>query len=172
MKWFLIIVGIFILAVLAVLVFGLLQSAKHSVTRSVHLKQKPETVFAVLDNWTDMPKWSSSVSKVETKSGLDTKRIARFTLKWGGRQMIFTQLERIPPRRLVISMAKEGGEVMGMWTYDIAAETDGSRVSLTESGELGNPFYRTIARIRGLDTNIRQTLGDLAKKFDETVEVR
>ena len=50
MKWLLLIIGIFMLMFLAVLILGMLQPVKHSVTRSIHLKQKPETVFAMLDD--------------------------------------------------------------------------------------------------------------------------
>ncbi len=69
-------------------------------------------------------------------------------------------------------MTKEDGTSLGTWTYEFAAEPDGCRVRLTEEGEMANPFYRAIGRIRGLDTNVKQTLHDLGKKFGENVEVR
>jgi hypothetical protein len=149
MKWLLLIIGIFSFTVLGVLILGLFQPAKHSVTRSVHLKQKPETVFAVLDNRADWPNWSSTVVKVEPLPDRDGKPVERCTVKWGRMRMIMTQLERTPPTRLVVSMAKEGGPALGMWTYQIAAETDGSRIALTEEGELKKsvrPRFRACAR--------------------------
>lgn len=172
MKWLLLIVGIFILVVLAVLILGLLQPVKHSVTRSIHLKQKPETVFAVLDNSAELPNWSSTVLKVEPLPDRDGKPVVRCTLRWGGMQMIMTQLERTPPTRLVGTMAKEGGPILGTWTYQIVAEPDGCRVAVTEDGELRNPLFRAMARMRGLDANITQTLRDLAKKFGESADIR
>lgn len=171
MKWLLIVAGIIVLAILAMLIIGLLQPVKHSVTRSLHLKQKPETVFAVLDDNTNLPNWSSSVLKAEPLPDQNGKSIVRCTLKWGGMQMIMTQLERTPPTRLVRSMAKENGPVLGTWTYQITAEMDGCRVAVTEEGELKNPFFRAMARMRGLDANIRQTLHDLSKKFGENAEI-
>jgi hypothetical protein len=163
----LIIVGLIILIVLTVLVIGLMQPAKHSVTRSIHLKQTPESVFAVLDDRTNLPTWSSGIAKVELLPDRDGKSTARYTLKWGGMQMIVTQLERTPPYRLVTGMSQDGGPSFGTWTYEIRPETDGCRVALTEDGELKNPLYRVMARMRGLDANIVQTLRDLAKKFGE-----
>ncbi len=165
MKWLLLIAGIFILAILAVLLFGLMQPVKHSVTRSIHLKRQPEAVFAVIDDDTNLPSWSSSVLKVEPLPDQDGKPAARYTLRWGNMQMIMTQLERTPPNRLVVRMSKESGPVLGTWTYQITSETDGCRVALTEEGELTNPIFRTMARMRGLDANITQTLQDLARKF-------
>ncbi len=167
MKLLLIIVGLLIVFVLVILVVGLLQPVKHSLTRAIHLKQKPEAVFAVLETID----WSSGISKAEPLPDRDGKKVWRVTLSWGGMQMIMTQLERVSPTRLVTMMAKDGGPVFGTWTYQLDAEESGCRVTLTENGELKNPFYRAMARLRGLDANIRQTLADLAKKFGETATV-
>lgn len=172
MKWLLLIAGILALMALAVIILGLLQPVKHSVTRSIHLKQKPDAVFAVLDNIADQPNWSSTVMKVEPLPYRDGKPVARCTLRWGGRQMIMTQLEHTPPTRLVRTMAKEGGTILGTWTYQVAAEPDGCRVAVTEDGELRNPLFRGMARMRGLDANITQTLRDLAKKFGEPADIK
>jgi hypothetical protein len=172
MKWLLVIGGIFILTGLAVLIVGLCLPAKHSVTRSVYLKQTPGAVFAVLENSADSPNWSSTVLKVEPLPSQDGKQVARYTLKWGGMRMIMTQLERTPPVRLVTRMAGEGGPVFGTWTYQIDAENGGCRVALTEDGELSNPFYRVMSLMRRQDANITQTLRDLSKKFGENANIR
>lgn len=172
MKWLLIVGGIFILAILVMLIAGLLQPAKHSVTRSIHLKQKPELVFGLVANVTNLPTWSSTVATVEPMPNDADKPAAKCTLKWGHMQMVITRIESAPPTRLVIRMAKDNGTVLGTWTYQITAENDGCRVALTEDGELKNPFFRVRARMRGLDANMRQTLEDLAKKFGQRVEIK
>lgn len=167
MKWLLLMVGILVVPVAVLFVFGLLQPVKHSVKRSIRLRQRPETVFAVLEQ----PDWSGAVEKCERLPDQDGKVVTRCTLKWGHIQMIVTQLERTPPTRLVLGMAKENGVSLGTWTYEIAGEGNRCSVTLTEAGELKNPFFRGIARLRGLDTNIKQTLRDLAQKFGEPVEI-
>lgn len=172
MKWILVAIGIFVLVILVVLILGLLQPVKHSVTRSIHLNQKPETVFAVLDNNSELPNWSSSVAKVEALPDRDGKPAFRCQLKWGGMQMTMTQLEHTPPTRLVVAMSKDSGPALGTWTYQIVPDTVGSRVIVTEDGEIKNPFFRLMARMRGLDANITQTLRDLAKRYGETADVR
>jgi hypothetical protein len=168
----LIIIGLIILIVLAVLIIGLMQPVKHSVTRSIHLKQSPESVFALFDDQTNLPNWSSGVAKIEPLPDREGKRTARCTLKWGNMEMIITQLERTPPHRLVNSMSKDGGATFGTWTYEIRAEDGGCRVAITEDGELKNPIYRVMARMRGLDATIRQTLTDLAKTFGEIAAIQ
>jgi hypothetical protein len=172
MKWMLLIAGIIALLIVVALLLGLLQPVKHSVTRSIHLNQKPEAVFAVLDNITDLPSWSSGIVKVDRLPDHEGKPVMRCQLKWGGMQMIMTQLEHTPPTRLVIAMSKEGGPAFGTWTYQIAADATGCRVALTEDGEIKNPFFRLMARMHGLDANVTQTLRDLAIKFGEPAQIR
>lgn len=168
MKWILIIAVILLLPILVMLVAGLLQPVKHSVTRSIHLNQKPEVVFALLADTTNLPSWSSTVASVEPLSARDGKPAVQCTLKWGRMQMIMTQSECAPPSRLVTIMSKPGGAVLGTWTYQITPDAEGCRVALTEEGELKNPFFQLMARMRGLDANITQTLRDLAKKYGES----
>lgn len=172
MKWLLLAAGILAVVILAVLIFGCLQPIRHSVTRSIQLKQTPATVFAVLDDRADLPSWSSAVLKVEPLPDRDGKPVARMTLRWGGMVMIMTQLERTAPTRLITRMAKENGPSMGTWAYEIVPESAGCRVELTEQGELNNPIFRAMARFRGLDSNITQTLRDLARKFGESANVQ
>lgn len=167
----LILVGLIILIALAVLIIGLMQPVKHSVTRSIRLKQPPESVFAVLDDKTNLSNWSSGILKVTPLPDHDGKPAMQCTLRWGGMQMIMIQLERTPPARLVYRMSKEGGSAFGTWTYQISPAADGCRIAITEDGELKNPFYRVMARMRGLDANITQTLRDLAKKFGENPKI-
>ena len=125
----------------------------------------------MLDNMADAPNWASTVLKVEPLPSQDGKAVARYTLNWGGMKMIMTQLERTPPTRLVTGMAAEGGPAFGTWTYQIGAENGGCRVTLTEDGELNNPFYRAVSLMRSKDANITQTLRDLLKKFGENANL-
>jgi hypothetical protein len=167
MKGIFIIAVILLLPVLVMLVAGLLQPVKHSVTRSIHLNQKPEVVFELLADSTNLPAWSSTVGTVEPLPAQDGKPAVRCTLKWGHMEMIMIQSECAPPSRLVTTMTKPGGTLLGTWTYQITPDAAGCRVELTEEGELKNPFFRIMARMRGLDANITQTLRDLSKKFGE-----
>jgi len=162
----LIIPGLIVLIVLALLVFGSMQPVKHTVTRSVVLKQKPESVFAVLDKVDDLPSWSSTVARVEHLPDRNGKPATRQTMKFG-MSLIATTLERKPPFRIVGSMEKEGGPVWGTWTYELTQEGDGCQVAITEEGEMKNPLFRAVGRLRGWDTTINLQLTDLARKFGE-----
>jgi len=168
MKWLLLVPVVFVIFLLALFFFGLLQPAKHSATVSLHLKQKPENVFAALDKIEDR---FASVAKAEPMADRNGRPAMRYTVNWGRRRITLTQLERTPPARLVIRMARSDGMVWGTWTYAIAGEDGGCRIVLSEDGELKNPFFRALARMRGLDTHIAQNLRELAAQFGEPARV-
>jgi hypothetical protein len=171
MKWLIVTAGVPALVILALLVLGLLQPVRHSITRSIRLKQSPETVFAAIDGFETMSN-SSTVLKVERLPDRDGKPVALVTLKWGHLRMVMTQLERRPPSRMVVRMTREEGRELGTWTYQITRENDGCRLALTEEGEMKNPFFRAIGRMRGLDANLKQSLAELAGKFGQTAEIQ
>jgi hypothetical protein len=164
MIWLLVVSGFFGALVLGLLILGLLQPARHSVTRSITLKEKPEIVFALIDNVDQLPSWSSMVVKVEHLPDRNGRPTTRQILTFG-MAFIATTIERRPPSRLVGSLERERGPLMGTWTYDITPDGDGCRVAITEEGELKSPFMRAFARLRGLDASILQQLNDLARKF-------
>ena len=166
MMWLLLIPAIVVAAIIALLIFGLLQPIKHSVTRSILLKQKPEPVFAVLDKADGLPSWSSTVLRVEHIPDRNGQPATRQVMKFGMTLIVIT-LERQPPTRLVTSIGKDGGPVWGTWTYELTPEGEGCRVAITENGEMKNPLFRALGRLRGLDTSIRLQLTDLARKFGE-----
>ncbi len=71
-----------------------------------------------------------------------------------------------PPRRLVTRIATEGKAPFGgTWTYDIIPEGSGSRLTITEDGWVGNPFFRVISRIMGYHGTIDSYLRAVAKRF-------
>lgn len=171
MKWWLIIGAVVVVAVIALLVFGLTQPVKHSVARSIRLRQKPDAVFAVIDDFQNSAD-GSSVVKVEAISDRNGNPASRYTLKWRRLRMTMTQLERTPPTRLVSSLTREDGAALGTWTYEIVPDGEGCRVTLAEDGELKNPLFRALMRLRGADAHITQTLRELAKKFGEAAEIK
>jgi hypothetical protein len=171
MVWLLIISGCFVAGVLGLFIFGLLQPAHHSVTRSITLAQAPGTIFAVLDNVDQLPSWSSTIARVERVPDRNGRPTTRQTMK-SGMAFIATTIERQPTFRLVGRLEREDALPLGTWTYELSPEGIRCRVAITEDGELNNPFFRAFARIRGLDASIVQQLNDLARRFGETATLR
>lgn len=84
--------------------------------------------------------------------------------------MAYIVLEDSPPNRIVTKIADENLPFGGTWTYEILAEPSGSRVRITEQGEIKNVIFRLLARfVFGYTTTMEAYLRDLGKKFGETV---
>jgi len=75
--------------------------------------------------------------------------------------------ERMDPPRLVVSrIADPGLPFGGTWTSEITPTPDGSRLKITEDGEIYNPLFRFMARfIFGYDGTINKYLSALETKF-------
>jgi hypothetical protein len=54
----------------------------------------------------------------------------------------------------------------GTWTYDITPDADGSRLKITEHGEVYNPIFRFMARcVFGHERTMKAYLSALEKKL-------
>ena len=67
-----------------------------------------------------------------------------------------------PPRRLVTRIADEDLPFGGTWTYRLEPDGGGTRVTITEDGEVYNPVFRFVSRfVMGHDATLRTYLDDL-----------
>jgi uncharacterized protein YndB with AHSA1/START domain len=55
-------------------------------------------------------------------------------------------VEARPPSRLVTRIADPDQPFGGTWTFDIVPDGAGSRVTITENGEVYNPIFRFVSR--------------------------
>jgi hypothetical protein len=71
-----------------------------------------------------------------------------------------------PPRRMVTRIADEGLPFGGTWTYELELAAGWTCVTLTEDGEIYNPFFRFVARfILGYDATMRTYLDGLEARM-------
>ena len=72
-----------------------------------------------------------------------------------------------PAQRYVTRIADTNLGYGGSWTYAFAPENGGTRVTITEDGEITNLFFRFMARfVFGYTSTIDKTLAALAAKCD------
>ena len=133
-----------ILALIAIL--GLFLPKSHQVARSITLKAAPEVIWRVVTDFPSVTTWHAGVEKVERLADENGHEIWRETFA-GGYPMRLETLEAIAPRRLVRAITDETGPFAGRWEFDIAPIENGSRLTLTEYGEIANPFFRCMARL-------------------------
>jgi hypothetical protein len=71
-------------------------------------------------------------------------------LRWvevsGRDRLPLEMVERDPPRRVVTRITDPALTFGGTWTYELAPAGSGTRVTITERGEIRNPVFRTLAR--------------------------
>jgi uncharacterized protein YndB with AHSA1/START domain len=148
--------GAFLLALVA---FGYALPVAHVATRDAVLPASPERIFAVLTDVEAFPKWRSDVQAVEV--------IARAPqLQWRERgsndTIAFEIQESEPPRRLVTRISDQTLPFGGAWTFTLQPVDGGTKLAITENGEVYNPLFRVMSRfVFGHTATIDRYLGDL-----------
>jgi uncharacterized protein YndB with AHSA1/START domain len=167
MRWILWAITLLILLLGAIVIAGGLVAREHQVARTVELAAAPEVVFATIAKLEDMPAWRPEVVRVERVSdaagGLATYRElgVRGAVTW-------TVVEAISPARLTLRIDGAGPGFEGTWTFDLASATHGTRLTVTERGEIDNPVFRFLSRFvvgygQGLDTYLEALAGRLGR---------
>jgi hypothetical protein len=121
MKWLLWTIVALVSIVGIVALIGFFLPVSHEASRSAEFNNAPEQVFALL---ADVPNYQSW---------------------WDGATAKSEVVERVPPSRVVTRVSGET-QFGGTWTIDITPVPDGSRVTITERGEIYNVVFRTLSK--------------------------
>lgn len=156
----LLVVVVLALGVAAVYVIGALLPQHHTVTREALLPAAPGRVFGVIADVARYPEWRSSAQRVEV--------LATDPVRWrehdGGDTITFEMVEREGARRLRVRIADPDLPFGGTWTYDVRAEGEGTRLTITEDGDVYNPIFRFVSRfVIGHTATLDTVLGDLRR---------
>jgi hypothetical protein len=140
----------------------------HVAARTLTLRQPPDVVWAVLRDGEGWAGWWDILKAVEQLPDKDGRPVWHFLYKDGNKFQIMLE-EAAAPRRLVLRIDDESKLFDGSWSYAIAPADGGSAVTLTEDGNISNPFVRCMARLC-MDPHmyIDMNLKALAAKFGET----
>ncbi len=88
-------------------------------------------------------------------------------------QISYRFTERTEGERLVTRITDEGLPFGGGWEFDLQPEKQGSRLTITERGEVYNPIYRFVSRFFiGHTSTMEAYLTDLGKALDDPVTPR
>jgi uncharacterized protein YndB with AHSA1/START domain len=170
MKIWLIICILVLLAIALVVLVGYLLPAEHVATRSMRLKQKPTEVFAAVTDFAATPGWRSGIKSVELLTDRDGGRQYRETTAHG--VITYRVVEWAAPSHLVTVIADDRLPFGGSWTWEMAAEADGTQIRITERGTVKNPIFRFLARfVFGYTGTMETYLRDLGRKFGEKVTI-
>jgi uncharacterized protein YndB with AHSA1/START domain len=153
---------------LVVVVVGYLLPVKHVATVVAHVPATPEQVWDALTDVAAYPKWRGDLTLVEMLPA-DSGHVA--WREHGKNDAISFAIEQAePPRRLVARITDKSLPFGGAWEYAIASEGGGSRVQITEHGEVYNPVFRFVSRfIMGHTATASAYLKALGARFGATV---
>ena len=169
MKWVLIILGGVIGLVALMALIGALVPREHRATSTVTLHQPPDSVWHVVRDIGGTPSWWPEIK--ESVRQPDQARREVWRQKMSGFDVPLIVIESSPPARLVTQIdTSAGGTFGGTWTYELTADSGGTRISVTEAGWIGNPIFRFLSRfIFGYYGSLDGYLKALGKKFGEAV---
>jgi hypothetical protein len=163
-----IIAGLALLAGVIALIGSRLPKA-HSASRSVFLHQSPEQVYAVVRDFPSAPGWRSDLKRVDVEQ--QPGGLVHFREEGKNGTVNFELAEDVPSKRMVTKILDTDLGYSGKWTYVFAAENGGTRVSITEDGEVSNVLFRFMSRyVFGQTATMDGYLNSLAKKFGENAK--
>lgn len=164
MKWVLITVVALalVLALAAVIGSRLGQSHRASVTKSFPVP--PDVIWSTITDVEGFPSWRAGVTRVERLPDRNGYPVWIEEGRSGKMRLAVERME--PPRVLVGRIADPKLPFGGTWTYEIMPEETGSRLTITEDGEIYNSLFRFVARfIVGYEGTIRSYMASLEKRL-------
>lgn len=167
MRWVLGIVGVLVALVLVVVIVGYLLPKSHVASMSARYAASPDAIWTSLTDVAAFPQWRTDVKRVEPLPDENGQRGWR---EHGAHDAItYRVVEANAPRRLVARIADPNLPYGGSWTYDLTPEGSGTRLTITENGEIYNPVFRFVARfVLGYTATMEGVLRALATKHGET----
>jgi hypothetical protein len=139
-KIVLIAAGVIVAVIAIVLIVGALLPRHHSASRSLVLKQSRRAVYDVVRDVASAPEWREGVQKVEILGPAEFREHSKFGV------VTYDIVEDEPARRFVTRIADQDLGYSGSWTYLFEDAPVGSRLTITENGEVSNVFFRFMSR--------------------------
>ena len=154
------ITGALAVLVLLLVAAGYALPVGHVATREARLAAAPDRVFNALREVERFPVWRSGVTSVEVLATTPS-------LRWrerGDNDITFEMETVEPPRRIVTRIVDRSLPFGGSWTYELTGEGGGTRLVITENGEVYNPLFRLMSRfVFGHTATIDRYLADLER---------
>lgn len=176
MKWVLIISGVLVLIVVLVVlvvIIGMMLPKGHVASVSVGLRQPPGLVWQTVSDMAAWPTWNPHVTSMTREP--DRNGLPLWVQTSSDGTIPYTVEDNTAPSdgragRLVTRIASTDLPFGGTWTWNVAPAGDGTRVTITEDGEVYNPVFRFMSRfIFGYHGTAERYLKALGQKFGETV---
>ncbi|MGH9802778.1 MAG: SRPBCC family protein [Blastocatellia bacterium] len=171
MFWILGIVGLLVLAGIVITVIGISLPENHVASKTLTLRQPPLTVWQVVSDFANQPKWHSEMKSVERLPDRNGHEI--WQEEMSGMKIPLETLELEAPKKLVRRIASDDLGFGGDWEYIITPTIEGGcQLTITERGKVPNPLFRFMSKyIFGHTATMEKYMKALAGKFGETPSI-
>ena len=171
MTWIFGIVGLLVLAGIVVFVIGSFLPENHVASKTLTLKQSPETVWQVLTDFANQPKWHSEMKSVERLADRNGHEV--WQEEMSGMKIPLETLQVEAPKKLVRRIAADDLGFGGDWEYTLAPTGDGGcKLTITENGKVPSPLFRFMSKyVFGHTATMEAYMKALAAKFGETPSI-
>ena len=123
---------------------GWLLPVGHEATRSAELSKPPDAVYALVADVKNYSQWWKEITQVDML--VDEPNRTTFRQHTSTGPIVMTITERQPPAKMVTKIDDPDQPFGGTWTWEIAPTPSGSRLTITERGEVYNPIFRFMSR--------------------------
>ena len=166
MRWILVIVGAVVVLVVALVpLIGSQLPSGHTVSRSVVYRRKPAEVYAVVRDFGSAPSWRTDVQEIQLTNLPDGKVGFREVGRQG--TVNYELSEDVPSQRMVTRITDTDLGYSGSWTYTFEPEPEGTRLTITENGEVSNIVFRFMSRfVFGHTATIDSYLAALTRRLE------
>ena len=169
LKWALLLVGSLAALVVVPMAGGMFLPRQHVVTSEAVLSQPIDSVWMVVSDLDDYPGWWSDVKSMERQIG-DSARVSWIQRDAQGQELPIELVTVDPPRYMEARIANRQLPFSGTWSYSLESTASGTRISVTEDGEVFNPVFRFLARfVFGYHGTIDRYIVALGSRFGEDV---
>ena len=162
-NWAVYIGGTVAALIVALVIAGYLLPVAHVASVEARFARPPADVFAAIEDVRRYPEWRPDVSRVDVLS--ESPRV-RWKESGSNGDITFELEDRVVPTRLQSRIADPSLPFGGSWTYEVTPSGSGTRVRITERGEVYNPIFRVLSRfVFGHTATMEQFLQNLAGKL-------
>lgn len=167
MRWLVLVLALLVALVVAIFIIGGMLPVDHVATGSIVMHQPPEVVWHTITDHANEPKWRPEVQSMVRLPDRNGHEVWQENYKHD--HLVFETLEAVPPKKLVRQIvADEKAPFTGRWDIELEPVGGGTRVTITENGEVGNHFFRFVSKfVIGHTRTIEVYLKNLAGRLGE-----
>jgi polyketide cyclase/dehydrase/lipid transport protein len=133
----------------------------HVASRSRVVRGSPAEVYAIVRDVASAPQWRSDVKRVEI---LDATHFCEYSKHHA---ITYEIAGDEPARSFVTRIVDTDLGYSGSWTWRFEPDSGGTRVTITENGEVSNVIFRFLSKfVFGYTGTMEKTLAALSAKCD------